>query len=162
EPSKNICLTTWNVSVEMMLANGGSSALFATITRWSAESKQISSALFEGLLGRLGSLLTVEIGFVAPAGAETNAPDFGSKSQTRLLPSPTHSCVWSVVVSTPSGPETSLLATHVPVVGGPHTIPLSGCPGSLILPRAPTNVFGVAVADTGLNCETIFVSVSMT
>src|SRR5262245_503780 len=141
-----------------MLTKGGLSALFATITRWSAESKQSSSARLLGLL----HVLTVEIGLVAPAGTETGFTVFASKTQTRLSPSPTQ--IWLLsTVSTPSGPETSLLATHVPPVGGPHTKCVT-----LSMPRAPTNVFGWPAGTGGRLAEigwislTAFESVLMT
>src|SRR5262249_30575384 len=129
-PLNGICALTVYVSVEMMLANGGSSALFATITSLSAESKQSSSALLL-LLGIVivGPLL-VEIGFDAPAGTGNTAPEVGFKTQTRLSPSPTQSCLVPLLssVSTPSGPETSLLAVHnrVPTMRptGLHKVPV--------------------------------------
>src|SRR5262249_31047935 len=113
-PSNGIWATTLYVSIDMMLANGGSSALFAAITSLSAESKHISSALLR-LLGIVivGPLL-VGIGFDAPGGTDTGIPVVAFKTQTRLLPSPTQSCFTPLLssVSTPSGPETSLLPVH--------------------------------------------------
>src|SRR5689334_11701571 len=79
--------------------------------------------------------LLVGIGFAPPAGGVTTAPVVAFKTQTRLSPSPTQSCFTPLLlsVSTPSGPEMSLLAMHVVPFGGAQTCPI------LSLPRTPTN-----------------------